>query len=294
MDLFHGIFSPLRFETVRVPSPYCYRCPEKLDRSRCSLECARRAEEIMARHAGRLAALVIEPAVQGAAGMIVHPEGYLGRMKQACEKHSVLLIADEVATGFGRTGALFACSGENVTPDLLCLAKGMTGGYLPLAATLATEEIFSAFLGTPESGKAFLHGHTYTGNALACAAAVESLKLLRRSVMPSLPEKMHLLSDLLDEKVRPLRHVGDVRLKGLMAGIELVADTATGEPYPAVERTGHRVILAARARGVLLRPLGDVIVLMPPLTITAGEIGRLVEAAADSIIEVTEQGEHQP
>jgi adenosylmethionine-8-amino-7-oxononanoate aminotransferase len=217
--------------------------------------------------------------------MIVHPEGYLGRMKQACEKHSVLLIADEVATGFGRTGALFACSGENVTPDLLCLAKGMTGGYLPLAATLATEEIFSAFLGTPESGKAFLHGHTYTGNALACAAAVESLKLLRRSVMPSLPEKMHLLSDLLDEKVR---------LKGLMAGIELVADTATGEPYPAVERTGHRVILAARARGVLLRPLGDVIVLMPPLTITAGEIGRLVEAAADSIIEVTEQGEHQP
>ena len=287
MDLFHGIFSPLRFEVVRVPSPFCYRCPEKLDRRRCAMDCARRAEEILARHAGRLAALVIEPCVQGAAGMIVHPEGYLRRMKRACEKHSILLIADEVATGFGRTGTLFACSGEEVTPDLLCLAKGITGGYLPLAATLATEEIFAAFLGTHESHRAFYHGHTYTGNALACAAAIESMKLLRRRVMPSLPEKIRLFSKLLDEQVRPIPHVGDVRQKGLMVGIECVADAATREPYPAAERIGHRVILAARARGVLLRPLGDVVVLMPPLAIAPGDMKRLVETAAESILEVT-------
>jgi len=287
MELFHSIFSSIRFDTVRIPSPYCYRCPENLDRSRCSMECAEKAVSIIQQRGKKLAAVIIEPLVQGAAGMIVHPEGYLGKIKDACEKNRVLLIADEVATGFGRTGTLFACRQEKVTPDILCLAKGLSGGYMPLAATLTTEKVFEAFLGTFESRRAFYHGHTYTGNPLGCAAAIASLKLLRSKIMPALPEKIDIFSRLLKKKIEPLSHAGDIRQKGLMAGIELVRDKKTKEPYPSGERTGHRVILEARRRGVMLRPLGDVIVLMPPLAISRDEIKLLVSAAAESISEVT-------
>jgi len=287
MDLFHGLFTPLRFEVVRIPSPYCYRCPEGLDPPGCALACAARARAVIERHAERLAAVVIEPLVQGAAGIIVHPEGYLGAVADACRRHGVLLIADEVATGFGRTGTLFACEQEGVVPDMLCLAKGLSGGYLPLGATMTTETVFNAFLGAPASRRAFAHGHTFTGNALACAAAIESLGLLVRRVMPTLKGTIDAFKGLLAGKIAPLSHVGDVRSRGLMGGIELVRDRRSREPYPPEERVGHRVTLEARRLGVIVRPLGDVIVLMPPLAITRKEMGMLVTATAAAICKVT-------
>ncbi len=294
MELFHSIFSALRFDVVRIPSPHCYRCPEKLERESCNMACAATAEKIIESNAGRLAALVVEPLVQGAAGMIVHPAGFLGRLRAACDRHSILLIADEVATGFGRTGTVMACSQEDVTPDILCLSKGLSAGYLPLAATLTTEKVFKAFLGPYTSHRTFFHGHTYTGNALGCAAAIESLKLLKKNVMPELEEKISLLHGLLQSLIAPLRHVGDIRSRGMMIGIELVRDRDTGEPYPEAERMGHRVILEARARGVILRPLGDVIVLMPAPAMKRSEIKRLVRVTADAIAAATGGGKEKP
>jgi adenosylmethionine-8-amino-7-oxononanoate aminotransferase len=280
----------LRFDVVRLPAPHCYRCPMGKERTSCELACVSEAAETIEKMADRLAGLVIEPLVQGAAGMIVHPDGYLRRIAEVCKRHGVLLVADEVATGFGRTGTLFACSQENVVPDILCIAKGLSGGYLPLAATMTTEQVFSAFLGTADSKRAFLHGHTYTGNPLACAAALASLELLDHA-LAELPNKVALVAELLDEQVRPLAHVGDIRQKGLMVGIELVQDVESKGSYPAARRVGHRVILEARRLGVILRPLGDVIVLMPPLAMNADQLEMLVNVTAQSIERVTQQME---
>lgn len=264
---FHHLFAPLLFPTVRAPSPYCYRCPLGLSRQSCRIDCVEELCTLVERHADVLAALVIEPIVQGAAGIITAPHGYLKRVREVTAAHEVLLIADEVAVGFGRTGKLFACNHENVTPDFLCLAKGLTGGYLPLAATLTTEEIYNAFLGRPEEGRTFFHGHTYTGNPLGAAVALANLDLLESSgTMEALPAKCDRLAWHLD-RIGALPHVGDVRQKGLMAGIELVRSKQTKQPFPPAERTGARVCRQARDQGVLLRPLGDVVVIMPPLAI---------------------------
>lgn len=278
--LFHDIFQPLLFETLEAPAPYCYRCPEEKD---CREQCLERLEELVGRHHQELAAVILEPVMQGAAGMIPQPPGYLARVREVTRRHNVLLIADEVATGFGRTGRMFACEQEGVSPDLLCLAKGITGGYLPLAATLATDEIYRAFLGEFEEFQAFFHGHTYTGNPLAAAAAVASLEIFEKEeVIKSLPPKIEKLSRLLEEmKENP--HVGDIRQRGLMVGIELVKDRETRESFPVARRTGHRVILEARKRGVILRPLGDVLVLMPPLCIGEEELDTLAQVAYESI-----------
>ena len=200
----------------------------------------------MREHADELVAVVIEPLVQAAAGMIVAPEGYLKTVRDVTRRHDVLLIADEVAVGFGRTGTMFACEQEDVVPDFLCLAKGLTGGYLPLAATLTTDEVYNAFLGPPEAGRTFYHGHTYTGNPLGCAAALASLDLLTAPTgLAALPAKVEKLHAHLD-RLRELPIVGDVRQKGLMAGIELVRDRRTREPFAAKERMGAR---ACRMRG---------------------------------------------
>jgi adenosylmethionine-8-amino-7-oxononanoate aminotransferase len=263
---FHRLFGPLLFPTLKAPSPYCYRCPLGLERTSCRIDCVEKLAGLVAEHADELAAVVVEPLVQGAAGMITAPPGYLRRVREVTHEHGVLLIADEVATGFGRTGTLFACEQEGITPDFLCLAKGLTGGYLPLAATLTTEEVFRAFVGPPDQGRAFYHGHTYTGNPLGAAVALASLRLLEDRVLPALPRKVELMRAGLG-RIAALPCVGDVRQCGLIAGIELVADRATKAPFAAEKRMGARVCRLARDRGVLLRPLGDVIVLMPPLAI---------------------------
>jgi adenosylmethionine-8-amino-7-oxononanoate aminotransferase len=267
LERFHHLFAPLLFPVLRAPAPYCYRCPLGLERRTCKVDCAEVLEETVRRHAETLAAVVIEPLVQGAAGMITAPDGYLRRVRDVTNECDVLLIADEVAVGFGRTGSLFACAQEGVTPDFLCLAKGMTGGYLPLAATLTTEQVFAAFLGPAEAGRTFYHGHTYTGNPLGAAVALASLDLLLGSAgLPALPAKIDRLRMQMN-RLRELPIVGDVRQRGLMAGVEIVRDKATREPFPAELRTGARICRLCREQGVLLRPLGDTIVVMPPLAI---------------------------
>ena len=280
IPIFHDIFQPLLFETLEAPAPYCYRCSEEKD---CREQCLERLEEMVAAHHQELAALILEPVMQGAAGMIPQPPGYLKRVREVTRHYNVLLIADEVATGFGRTGTMFACEQEGVSPDLLCLAKGITGGYLPLAATLATDEIYRTFWGEFDEFKAFFHGHTYTGNPLAAAVAVASLEVFEKEeVIKSLPPKIERLSRLLAE-MQDQPHVGDIRQRGLMVGMELVKNRETREPFPVARRTGHRVILEARKRGVILRPLGDVLVLMPPLCITAEELETLARVTYESI-----------
>lgn len=241
-------------------------------------ECLARLEVILQEQAPRIAAVCIEPIVQGAAGMIVHPEGFLRGVRELCTRYDVLLIADEVAVGFGRTGRMFACEHEDVRPDLMCVAKGMTGGYLPLAATFATQQIFDAFLGEPWEGRTFFHGHTYTGNPLACAAALASLELFdKNDLVAAVQQKAAALAEML-APLRDLPHVGDVRQKGFMVGIELVKDRATREPSDARLRVGAAVCTAVRKHGVILRPLGDVIVLMPPLAMGVDDLERIVEA----------------
>jgi len=284
IPLFHEIYRPLLFDTLEAPATYCYRCPHRDD---CREQCLARLEELVAAHHQELAALILEPVMQGAAGMIPQPPGYLAKVREATRRHQVLLIADEVAVGFGRTGRMFACAHEGVTPDLLCLAKGLTGGYLPLAATLATDEVYQAFLGEYEEFKAFFHGHTYTGNPLAAAVGLASLDIFARDrVLAGLAPKIDRLTERLQE-MADHPQVGDIRQRGLMAGIELVADKAGREPFPPARRVGHQVILAARRLGAVLRPLGDVIVLMPPLCITPEELDTLCDLTYEAIMQGT-------
>ena len=287
---FHRQFGPLLFPVRRACQPFCYRCPLGLSRPSCQLACATEAVDLIRQQADELAAVIVEPVVQGAAGMVVAPEGWLRAVADACKLHDVLLIADEVATGFGRTGKLFACQHEDVTPDLLCLAKGITGGYLPLAATLATDKIFEAFSGPPAAGRAFYHGHTYSGNPLGAAAALASLEiLLEPGYQESVEEKGRLLESALSPLLEHPR-VGQIRRKGLMLGVELVADRATRMPLPPERRTGRTVCDHARSLGVLLRPLGDVVVVMPPLAIRTEEIHHLAKAVVGSIGKVLPPG----
>jgi len=283
IDLFHAVYGELLFPTIKAESPYCYRCVFGSSYPGCRFDCLRQLENLLATHADELAALIIEPLVQGAAGILVQPPGYLKRVRELCTQYGVLMIADEVAVGFGKTGKMFACEQEGVTPDIMALGKGLSGGYLPLAATVATEEIYNGFLGRFEESKTFFHGHTYTGNPLACAAAVANLDIFAEErVVDSLAEKIARFTEAL-KPIATLDHVGEIRQRGFMVGIELVADTETKELYPAAERIGNRVIMEARKRGLIIRPLGDVIVLMPPLCITVEEIDQLCGITHDSI-----------
>ena len=219
--------------------------------------------------------------------MIVHPAGFLRGVRELCTKYDVLMIADEVAVGFGRTGRMFACEHEGVEPDLMCVAKGITGGYLPLAATFATQRIFDAFLGEPWEGRTFFHGHTYTGNPLACAAALASLDLFEKNdLLAAVRRKAVALADML-EPLRELRHVGEVRQKGLMVGIELVANKQTRAAVRPQRRVGAAVCLSAREHGVIVRPLGDVVVLMPPLAMGEDDLARVVRAVAREVAAIT-------
>jgi adenosylmethionine-8-amino-7-oxononanoate aminotransferase len=259
MDLFHSTYRPLLFQT---------HAAEPGD--------AAELERVLAVHEEEIAAVIVEPLVQGAAGMLTHPPGYLRAVRELCDSFGVLLICDEVATGFGRTGTMFACEQESVAPDLLCLAKGLTGGYLPLAATLATERIYEGFLGAPEEHRTFFHGHTYTGNPLACAAALANLDAFESErTLERLQPKIALLRGLLDE-VGAMPEVTEVRGRGFMVGIDL------GEHDPA-SRLGHQVTLEALERGAIIRPLSDVVVLMPPLSISEQDLRKLVEITVESI-----------
>lgn len=240
-------------------------------------------EQVIASHADELAAVIMEPLVQGAAGMIVYPPGFTRAVRDIAKRHNVLFIVDEVATGFGRTGKMFACEHEGIEPDLMALGKGLSGGYVPLAATLATEEIYRAFLGPADQFRTFYHGHTYTGNPVGCAAALSNLDLFERDqTLEHLQPKIALLRQKL-EHVRQLPLVGDIRQCGFMVGIELMQDRATKTPFPVADQIGVRVIKEARRRGVIVRPLGDVIIVMPPLCISEDELTLLLDIVYASI-----------
>lgn len=287
-EAFHRHFKPILFSSLRLNPPHVYRFYRGLspeDATTAALDEARRELRANGRD---LAALFVEPLMQGAAGMWAHSVEYLRGLREITRELGILLVCDEVATGFGRTGTMFACEQADVTPDLLCAAKGISAGYLPLAATFTTEEVFDAFLGRYEERKTFFHGHTYTGNPLACAAALASLDVFEKErVLERVGNRIERYARLLDEKVAPLAHVADVRRVGLMTGIELMRDPEKRVAYEPAERTAHRVIRAARPRGIMIRPLADVLILMPPLSITEEELELLVDATAESIREVT-------
>lgn len=285
-ETFHRFYRPL-LPVERVLTPYLLERDEGCRPADALAGALARLEDTLRRTHGTIAAVIVEPLMQGAAGMYPQPIEYLREVRALTRRYDTLLVCDEVATGFGRTGRLFACDHTATTPDLLVLGKGLTGGYLPLAATLATEEIFRAFLGPYDGYTTFFHGHTFTGNALACAAALASLDLFTPAMLAGLPAKAALLATALATHVRPLAPVFEIRQHGLMVGIELMRDPERRAAYAPAERIGHRIVLAARERGVVLRPLGDVLVLMPPLSITPDEIATLVAVTAASIADVT-------
>ncbi|MBN6188668.1 adenosylmethionine--8-amino-7-oxononanoate transaminase [Aneurinibacillus sp. BA2021] len=286
METFHHIFKPLLFQRIEMPAPYAYRMTDN-DPEACKTLCLEALERLLTERHEEVAGLIIEPLVQGAAGMITAPDGFLRGVRELCTQYDVLMIADEVAVGFGRTGTLFACEQEDVAPDFLCIAKGLTAGYLPLAATLTSEEVFEAFLGEPEEMRTFFHGHTYTGNQLACAVALKNIELLERDgLIAQLPEKIAFLEQKL-ARFSALPHVGDVRQRGMMIGIELVQDQVSKAPFPPHLQVEHHVILQARQQGVIIRPLAPVIVLMPILSMSIEELDCLVDVTYRAIEEVT-------
>ncbi len=286
IELFHARFKPLLFPTLDAEPPYCYRCPLALAYPSCRMACLDPIEQLLKTRHREIAGFVIEPLVQAAAGMIMSPPGYLSRIRELCTQYNVLLIADEVATGFGRTGKMFACQHEGVAPDLMAVSKGLTGGYMPLAATLTTEEIYKAFLGKYEEFKTFFHGHSYTGNPLGCAVALANLDIFRKEkTLAGLRPKIALLKRLL-KPFADLPLVGDIRQRGMMVSIELVQNKTTREAIPLQARIGHRVTMEARRLGLLLRPLGNIIVLMPPLSATPGELQRMITILRQAVTRV--------
>ena len=284
---FHAMFEPLLFATDRLSCPNPYRPPDGVSQTELLDHAVRELEAVLAEHHDKIAAMVLEPLVQAAAGMIVHPTGYLKAVRELTRKYDVFLIADEVAVGMGRTGKMFACEHEDVAPDFLCLAKGLTGGYMPMSATLTTERVWQAFLGDYAESKSFFHGHTYGGNPLGAAIALATLDVFEeeRTLEQMLPKIARLDEHL--QRIKTMPHVGHVRQCGLLAGIELVRDEATKEPYPWQEKRGIRVCDHARSEGALLRPLGNVVVIIPPPAISLEELERICTAAENGIRLVT-------
>ena len=281
IGLFHKIFRPLLFETYFAAAPHPYRFDG--DEKQCLDYSLKRMRELLGKGADEIAAVIVEPLVQGAGGIIVHPAGFLRSVRELTQEYDVLLIADEVATGFGKTGKMFACEHEDVAPDIMCLAKGITGGYLPLAATLTTQKIFDAFLGKVSEHKTFYHGHTYTGNALGCAAGIASLELFEENrVIESLAPKISLIVRAF-EKIKSTDYVGDVRRCGMIGAVEIVKDKASKEPFASEKGVGAKLCAAMRDKGVMMRPLSDVIVLMPPVAIDIETLEKLLDIIGDAI-----------
>jgi adenosylmethionine-8-amino-7-oxononanoate aminotransferase len=291
IDLFHAAFRGLTFPTTALEFPHCYRCPWGKTYPACNLHCLEPVAAALEREGRETAGLVVEPLVQGAAGMVAMPEGYLKGLADLCRRHDVLLIADEVATGFGRTGRMFACEHEGVAPDLLCLSKGITGGYLPLAATLTTGAVYDAFLGRYDEFRTFFHGHSYTGNPLGCAAALANLDVFEREeVLARIQPRIRHLWASLKRHLGNHPHVGEIRGRGLMVGIELVRDRTTQDPFPLEAQVGNRVGRQAREAGLLIRPIGSVVVLTPPLAMTRPLLTRMVRTTREALDAVLDEG----
>lgn len=288
ISLYKEIFKPLVFETMKVCAPYCYRCPKNFEKESCSIQCIKEVEMLFKKRGFEIAAIIVEPLVQGAAGMRMYPPEYLTKLRKLCDEYNILLIDDEVAMAFGRTGKYFAFEHANIKPDIFCVAKGITAGYIPLAATIATDKIYQAFHDDYHKLKAFYHGHSFTGNPIACAIAVENLKIMEEeNIIENLQPKIQAFKNSMN-KFKDLKHVGDIRHIGMIGALEIVKDKTTKEPHHFSERIGHKIFLEAMKRGALLRPTGNVIYFIPPLIITEGQIEELTQIAYDSIKAVTE------
>lgn len=286
IDIYHKIYKSLLFEVFQADSPYCYRCPQGKEPSSCSIECLNSVESILKDHSSEIAGIIIEPIVQAAAGMIIYPALYLTKLKALCEKYSILLIDDEVAMGFGRTGKMFAFEHAGIVPDIVCLAKGITAGYMPLAVTITTDSVYRVFYDDYDKLKTFYHGHSFTGNPLATAVALENLKIYREEkIIDSLIPKINALKSSLN-KFRELNCVGDIRHIGMIGAVEIVQDRPTKEPHRFEERIGYKIYQESLKRGALLRPLGNVLYFMPPYIITKKEIEKLTDIAYQSIFAI--------
>ena len=286
LDLYAEIYKPMLMDIVRVEAPDCYRCPYGECRDTCQCECFQQAEEALSKYGQEIAAFIMEPLVQGSAGMRIYPPLYLKKLREACDRYGVLLIADEIATGFGRTGKLFACDHAGITPDILCMSKGLTGGYLPMAITVTTQEIYDAFYDDYNKGKAFMHSHTYSGNPLACSAALAVQDILEEEqILEHAAQRADYLHEQLMNALGDHPNVGEIRHIGLINGIELVADRKTKTPFPAEDRVGYQIYKRALQEGVIFRPLGDVIYFNPPLIIKEEEIDEAVAVCKKVITE---------
>lgn len=286
MDLYHRIFKPLLFERIAIPSPYTYRMDELDNEEDVKNYCIQKLESLLQAESEHIAGLIIEPLVQGAAGIITQPQGFLKEVERLCRAYNVLLICDEVAVGFGRTGSLFACEQEEVVPDIMCIGKGITGGYMPLAATLTNEKVFNAFLANPDENKTFFHGHTYTGNQLSCSVALKNIELIeKRELIKDIQQKAKAFTQYLST-LNELPNVGEIRQQGLMVGIEIVKDRETKETFSLQENVVSNIILTARSKGLIIRELGPVLTMMPILAMTQEELKQMVDIVYESIQEV--------
>lgn len=287
MDLYAKIYQPMLLDTIRIKAPDCYRCPYGKTRTTCTCECFEKAEEAFEEYAEQTAAMIVEPLLQGSAGMRMYPPSYLKKLRKLCTEHDVLLIADEIATGFGRTGKMFACEHAGITPDFMCLSKGLTGGYLPMSITVTTEKIYQAFYADYREGKAFLHSHTYSGNPLGCAAALAVLSVLReQNILQKAQEHAQYLSAQMREHVGNHPNVGEIRSIGLIHAIELVQEKENKKPFDATLRIGYQIYQEALKLGLVLRPLGDVLYFNPPLTIQKGELDQAIVRAKEAMKKV--------
>ena len=293
IDSFHTTFDSLLFKGVRVSAPETYRPSRDADatsnNTAAKTHWLNAVEDVLSENAGQVAGIILEPLIQGAGGMLIAPKGFLRELALLAKRWKVLLIVDEVMTGFGRTGKMWACEHENVTPDILCTAKGLAAGYLPLAATLTTDDLYNAFLGEYRDLKTFFHGHTFTGNPLACAVALENIAIFEReNLISQLQPTIEHFRNRLQEFYR-LPHVGDVRVCGFAAGIELMKNPDAHTPYPFEEKVGIRVCKKALTHGAILRPLVNTIVLMPPLQISIPTLDTLLDIVYTSIETVTKK-----
>ncbi len=287
VDLYSELYKPIMMDVIRIQAPDCYRCPYNKCRDNCSCECFEDAEKQFEKYGDETSAIIIEPLLQGSAGMRIYPPLYLKKLRQICDKYKVHLIADEIATGYGRTGRMFACNHAGISPDIMCLSKGLTGGYMPMALAITTQEIYDAFYDDYLKGKAFMHSHTYAGNPLACSAAVEVLKILKEeNIIEKASEKGKYFNKIIREKFLSHKNVGEVRSIGLINAIELVKDKNTKEPLDYKNRTGYQIYKKALEKGVILRPLGDVIYFNPPLIIEKEDMDLVTDIALEALKEI--------
>ena len=286
-DLYTEIYKPILLDVERVPAPDCFRCPYGKCRDNCTCECFEQAEKVFENFGNDTCAILVEPLLQGSAGMKVYPALFLTKLRALCDKYDVHLIADEIATGYGRTGKMFAFDHAGVSPDIMCLSKGLTGGYMPMSICVTTQEIYDAFYDDYNKGKAFMHSHTYAGNPLACSAAIEVLNIFKdENIIEKANDKAKYFNRIIKEKFEDLPYVGEVRHIGLINAIEIVKDKTTKEAYPSKLRLGYQIYKKALKKGVLLRPLGDVIYFNPPLIIEYEDMDFVTDVAKECMIDV--------